>query len=275
MDSVFSNIFGGAWESVKSSFSGVFDFFSGVWENIKGIFSSVGSWFGDTFGGAWKSIKGVFDGWGSFFSGLWNDITRTFSEIGTNISNAMSDSVKSGLNGVIAGIESIINSGISLINGAIGLINDLPGVEVGKIDELSLPRFAKGGIVDEPTIAEIGEDGKEAVVPLENNLGWIKALAEKLTTEFRSIILPENNSIDNVITESPMQQYQVSFNTQFDALNDRVDQLIDLIAEYLPDISNNMEREIVLDSGAIAVGISRKIDKELGRISTSKGRGNV
>ena len=43
-----------------------------------------------------------------------------------------------------------------------------------------IPHLAKGGIVDRPTIAEIGEAGKEAVIPLENNLGWIDKIAEKL-----------------------------------------------------------------------------------------------
>ncbi len=40
--------------------------------------------------------------------------------------------------------------------------------------------LAKGGVVDEPTHALIGEDGKEAVVPLEKNTGWINELAQKL-----------------------------------------------------------------------------------------------
>jgi phage-related protein len=116
----------------------------------------------------------VFTSWGSFFSGLWDKIKSTFSDLGTNISDAISSSVKSGINGVISMIESTVNSGISLINGAINLANKIPGVSVGTISSLSLPRLAKGGIIDEPTIAEIGEQGREAVIPLENNKGWIK-----------------------------------------------------------------------------------------------------
>ena len=34
-----------------------------------------------------------------------------------------------------------------------------------------------GGIVDKATFALIGEAGKEAVMPLENNTGWIDQLA--------------------------------------------------------------------------------------------------
>lgn len=44
-----------------------------------------------------------------------------------------------------------------------------------------IPMLAKGGIVNSPTLAMIGEAGKEAVMPLENNLGWISELAEKIS----------------------------------------------------------------------------------------------
>ena len=43
-----------------------------------------------------------------------------------------------------------------------------------------IPYLAKGGIVDSPTLAMVGEAGKEAVMPLENNTGWMSVLAHKL-----------------------------------------------------------------------------------------------
>lgn len=54
-----------------------------------------------------------------------------------------------------------------------------------------VPMLAKGGIVDSPTLAMIGEAGKEAVMPLENNTGWIKDLAEKI-----SAIMSKDLSLD-------------------------------------------------------------------------------
>ena len=272
---VLTGNFSDAWEGIKGIINTWTGYFSGIWKNIKNVFSGVASWFGGVFRGAWDAIKGVFSNWSSFFGGLWNTISNKFSTIGTNIANAISSSIKSGLNGVISAIENIINSGINLINSAIGMINKLPGVSVGKIGRLSLPRLAKGGIVDEPTVAEIGEDGKEAVIPLENNLGWINNLAEKLISELKSIVLPTGKGIDNITNEQPMQQYQVAFNTQLEVLNDRFDQLINLIGEYLPDIASNMDRNIVLDSNSLVVGMSRKMDSQLGKISSAKGRGNI
>ena len=43
-----------------------------------------------------------------------------------------------------------------------------------------IPYLAKGGIIDSPTIAMVGEAGREAVMPLENNTGWITDLASKV-----------------------------------------------------------------------------------------------
>ena len=44
-----------------------------------------------------------------------------------------------------------------------------------------IPKLAKGGIVDGATTAIIGESGREAVLPLENNTGWIDELASKIS----------------------------------------------------------------------------------------------
>ena len=183
--SVVKNVLTGnwkdAWEGIKGIVKTWKDYFSGVWDSIKKVFGSVKTWFKDTFSSAWTAIKGVFSNWGSFFSGLWDKIKNTFSKIGTNISNAIGGSIKSGINGVISAIENIINKGIGLINGAINLINKIPGVSIGKLNNLSLPRLARGGIVDSPTIAEIGENGREAIIPLEKNTGWIREVAKKIS----------------------------------------------------------------------------------------------
>jgi hypothetical protein len=79
-----------------------------------------------------------------------------------------------------------MNGAIGLINGAINVMNKIPKVNVPQIKKLSLGRMAKGGIVDRPIIAEIGEAGREAVIPLENNKGWIKQLAGDIKTAMAS-----------------------------------------------------------------------------------------
>lgn len=176
----FANIFTQAWEGIKNAWSSVTSWFGDLWKGITNVFSNVGTWFKNIFTTAWTNIKNVFSNWGSFFSGLWDKIKSTFSSLGTKLGDAIGGAVKSGINGVIGMIEKTINKAIGIINGAIDIINKIPGVSIPKIKSLSLPRLAKGGIVDSATIAMIGEQGKEAVVPLENNTEWMDKLAERL-----------------------------------------------------------------------------------------------
>lgn len=217
----FSDLFKNAWNGIKSAWSSVGTWFSNLWSGIKDTFSGVSNWFKGIFETAWTNIKNVFSGWGNFFSGLWNTISSTFGTLGTNLGNAISSSIKSGINGVISMIQSTINSGIGLINGAINLINKLPGVNVGKISKLSLPRLAEGGIVDTATIAMIGEAGKEAVVPLENNTEWMDKLADKLaaktSTPSKIVLMLDGkelgwaniNSINNITKQTGSLQLQL------------------------------------------------------------------
>lgn len=176
----FSKIFRSAWNGVKSVWNGARSFFSGIWSGIRGIFGSVGSWFRGKFQAAWSSIKSVFSSWGSFFGGLWTKIKSKFSSIGSALGKAMGDSVKSGLNKVLSTIEKTINKGIGLINKAINLANKLPGINVGNVPILSLPRLAKGGVLKKGQVGVLEGSGAEAVVPLENNHGWLSKVAADL-----------------------------------------------------------------------------------------------
>ena len=121
---------------ISDSFKNIVKWASNTWSKVTEIFSN-----------AWNNIKNVFSNIGGFFSGVWDKVTRIFKQVGTTIGNAIGGAFKSAINGAISLVESGLNTPVRLINGAIGAINKLPGVEVGKIPELKLPRFADGGYV--------------------------------------------------------------------------------------------------------------------------------
>ena len=113
-------------------------------------------------------------------AGIWNSIKNVFSKVGEVIGNAITNTVKKAINGVLSTAVSIINGFIKAINIAISVINAIPGVNINKLNELSVPKLARGGIIDSATLAVVGEQGKEAVVPLENNTEWLDELAKRL-----------------------------------------------------------------------------------------------
>lgn len=161
MTGIFSESFKATLKTIESVINSIKRVFSGIIDFIVGVFT--GNW-----SRAWKGVVDIF---GGIFDGL----------------------------GAI--LKYPLNAVIGLINGAIKGINnisiDIPdwvpewaggGKHLG-FGIPSIPYLAKGGIIDSPTLAMVGEQGREAVVPLENNTGGLDLLAEKLLSR-----MPQNNS---------------------------------------------------------------------------------
>lgn len=191
----FGNLFKTAWSNIQSAFSNVGEFFTGVWGKITGAFSRVTTFFKTAFTNAWNAIKNVFSGVGSFFGGIWNTIKEKFTSIGTKVAEAIGGAFKSAINAVIATVEGAINLVPKAINGALDLINKLPGVDIDPLDEIELPRLAKGGVVNRATLAQIGEAGAEAIIPLERNKAGLKLIADALATELKNTALASGQAV--------------------------------------------------------------------------------
>lgn len=208
----FVEQFNKAWEKISEAWGKAKTFFSDVWENVKKTFGKVKEYFEEKFGDAWKAIKEVFSGWGKFFGELWDKIKTKFSDLGTKIGDAIGGAVKQGINGVINMIEGAINTAINLINGAIRLINMIPGVGIGEIGYVKLPRLAKGGVLDNGARTVIaGEDGAEAIVPLEKNTKWISLVANQLQKR----MMPSLDNSSNVQSAMRMQDEFDSLTNSF------------------------------------------------------------
>lgn len=180
----FKERFSLAWEGIKLIFSPAFTWFkTDVWDKITSVFSGVATWFGNTFKAAYDRVTSVFSGlWSWFKSNVWDRIVSVFSSIGTHVADAIGGAFRGVINAVLGAAERIINGFFGTLNGAIGTINKIPGVNIRPIPTVSLPRLARGGVVEQATTALIGEEGAEAVVPLENNTEWINKLAAKINS---------------------------------------------------------------------------------------------
>ena len=163
------NIWNGFVEILSSTISSIGQWFKGLWDGIVSIFSGVAGWFGGIFQGAWNAITSIFGNLGGFFGGVWNSITGMFGRLGSFVGDTIGGAVKGAVNGALGMVERMANGFIGMINGAIGLINKIPGVHIGNIPDLHIPRLATGGIVP-PTnggsIIYAGDGGQnEWVVP--------------------------------------------------------------------------------------------------------------
>lgn len=172
----FTDMFQKAWTGLTNIFSKLGSWFGERWNDVTSALSSVSNWFGEMFTNAYNAVKDAFSSIGDFFSGVWDTVKSIFVNAGQMVGEAVGGAFKSAVNAVLGTIENVVNGFIGMINGVLGVVRNLPGLGwVGSVSTVSLPRLARGGIVDSPTIAMIGEAGKEAVVPLENT-GFIQTL---------------------------------------------------------------------------------------------------
>ena len=160
----------GAWNSAK-------ELFRAVWESMQETASNVGELIAAIFGG-------MADAAVDKMRGMKNDLLNAAADIKYGLIEAFQQT-KDWLGRVWDGIVDVIkwpiNEAIGLINRLISAWNGLSfGVGGGSFMGVSIPRLdistpdvgyipylAKGGIVNRPTLAMIGEGGHpEAVVPL-------------------------------------------------------------------------------------------------------------
>lgn len=141
--------------------------------------------------GLLKVFGGIIDFLVGIFTGNWRKAWQGVRNIFKGIFDGLVSIAKWPLNMII----DLVNTAISGINSMIKVINKVPGINISTVPKI--PKLAKGGIIDSPTIAMVGEAGKEAVMPLENNTGWITDLAAKVADR-----MPRNgvNSNDNSST---------------------------------------------------------------------------
>ena len=170
--------------------------------NIREFFRNLGEWMEGTFGFKWKnvfetvknavkafrdcmgpiisSVQVIFMGLTNFisgvFSGNWRRAWFGVRQIFESIVSGLSHIFKAPLNFMIDGINKFL-SGI----GKIKIPDWVPGVGGKGFSVPKIPRLAKGGIVSASTIANIGEAGTEAVIPLQRNTQGLDMIAEKIS----------------------------------------------------------------------------------------------
>ena len=117
----------------------------------------------------WKAISNFFStsltAVQKVFSDAWNGILTTTGDIWNSISTTIKDAIN-GIIGFVNGMIQRVVDGINSVADAIGSISfDLPGflggghvgISIPKITAPQIPMLASGGVIDQPTLAMMGE----------------------------------------------------------------------------------------------------------------------
>ena len=157
--------------AVQSAFNAVAGFVSGIWNNIQSTISGA-------INGAATVVSGVVNGISSTVSGVFNGVLSTVTGIWNGIQSAITSPIETA-KGIVQGA---INTISSIICGArlelphIKLPHfNIDGGEVpwgiggqGHAPSISIDWYAKGGIFNTAQIIGIGEAGREAALPLND-----------------------------------------------------------------------------------------------------------
>jgi hypothetical protein len=180
------------WNAWKPTIEVVFGILMWLWNNalrplvdfiirfLCGAIKDFGVTVKDVLDAVKRIFSGIIDFVAGVFTGDWSRAWRGVVNIFGGIMDGLGAVIKAPLNGVIWLINQAI-SGLNKIKVPDWVPSWLGG---GKgINIPQIPYLARGGIIDSPTLAMVGEAGKEAVVPLENNKGGLRELASILLTE--------------------------------------------------------------------------------------------
>lgn len=211
----FKDRFTEAWNNIVAIWTALPGWFKERWENLKTNLALIGTWFKDRFKEGWDNVVAIWNGVGKWFSDryqdiknifngikewfrskfqeAWDGLTGVFRDVGNWFRINVIDKIVNAFNGIkdrITGFFSGVWDGVArglkdALNAILGLPLKIPSVTVaGKTigGQTLIPRLARGGLVDQATLAVVGESGQEAIVPLENNLEWIDKLAAKINT---------------------------------------------------------------------------------------------
>lgn len=179
--SIFSNIKETIVAYIKMASEIALSLFDGIKNGIQNRIETVRNIISNVV----KLIKAIFTG---DFGAAKDAVLNIFDNIKEGIKNKI-ENAKNTVKNVINAIKGFFNFTWSLPK------LKMPSIKItGKfsLSPLQVPKFSiswnkYGGVFDDPTLFSyggslqgIGEDGAEAVVPLENNLGWLDKLAAML-----------------------------------------------------------------------------------------------
>lgn len=213
------------------------------------------------------NAKASFMNWANGVKAFWGNV---FNNIGNTVSTALENvknSIKSKLDGALNIVKGIVDKIRSVFNFKWSLPElKLPHVSVsggkppfgiggmGSLPKFDIKWFENGGVFGKPSLIGVGENGKEAVMPLEKNTGWIDNLAGMLVSKIGNAdIIPSKTNVvtsggNNVKTPQYLTRTSNSGNTG-----------------VVGDTNNN--NSINISEGAIQINCANASEEEARRMA--------
>lgn len=186
-----SDVVGNIWSKIQDAMNKVRDKVQGVIDNINKYFNNVKDTVSDVFNGIWSKVKDIMGKVGEKISNVLKGIQNAWNGLKDFVGGVFGG-IEVAVQSLVGSVKGFVNGVIGGINGAIGIINKIPGVHIGKI-----PKLERGGVLKRGQIGLLEGNGAEAVVPLEKNKAWIRAVAKDMAQIIPSVTTNNNGQTIN------------------------------------------------------------------------------
>ena len=279
---IISSVLKGDWEGVKTAISNIINaiknYISTVWNAIKSVISSVMNGIKSVVSSVWNGIKSVVSSAvntvKSVITSVWNGIKNTtssvFNGIKTTASNAWND-IKDKITKPIEKARDTIKGIVDKIKGFFS------GMKIS-IPEIKMPHFSVS-----PSGWKIG-DLLQGSIPKLGIEWYAKAMSEPMIMT-KPTIFGYNGATGELMgggeagsevvsgTGTLMNMIRAAVAAQNDALAYYLQKLIEMLADYFPQILEGMDRPLGFDPNRVAAVLAVPMNQELGKISARKDRG--
>ena len=247
------------------------EFWLNLWDKIKFAFNVA-------VGAIKAGIQNVKD----FFGNLKDNISSKVNNIKDTVTNVF-NKIKTAITSPIEKARDTVKSVVDKIKGFFNFSVSLPKIKLphfsisprgwqmgdllkGSIPKLGIEWYAKGAILKKPTIFGTngnnvmvgGEKGTEAIAPISELLKYVKLGVDESLRE----------ALFDALTNFTNTKVQTR-NTTVYGLNE----LTNLLNIYMPEIIDNMGRDISLDGKKVGKLIAPEVNRELGYIAQANSRG--
>nr|DAL21451.1 MAG TPA_asm: minor tail protein [Caudoviricetes sp.] len=194
-------------DSIISSFKFLFSIAEGIFTALLGIIIAPFETLWDTVKNVFNGVQTILQGISNVFKGIFTGDMKTtlegFKQIFKRVFDSLWSIAKAPLNLIIRGINWLIKGANKIHFDTPDWVPGIGGKTFG-INIPQIPLLAKGGVISQPTQAIIGEAGREAVVPLENNMEWLDILADKLANKIGT------SGTNNIYLDGRLIQRQIA-----------------------------------------------------------------
>ena len=225
---IFSTALSSISSVVSSIFNSIKSVISSVLNTIKGVVSSVWSSITSTFSSAINTAKSVVTGG---INVIKSEFTSGLNAVKSTVGSVF-DGIKSKISSVMEGAKNIVSNAVSKFKSAFNFSWKLPDLKLphvsvsggeapfgiagkGSLPKFSVDWYAEGGVFNKPSVIGVGEAGTEAVMPLENNTGWISELAFMISkqimgVESRQFVPTDSAAVSNNTSTVSEDRYMTS-----------------------------------------------------------------